>query len=81
MSELMNQGINLALVGMGVVFTFLALLVLLTTLMSAVLARLPAPDAAMEVSSNSATETGAGQDRQRLVAVISAAIHQHRRRH
>jgi len=42
MSELMNQGINLALVGMGVVFTFLALLVLLTTLMSAVLARLRA---------------------------------------
>lgn len=86
MSELMTQGVNLALVGMGVVFIFLAVLVALTTLMSRLLARYPAPDAALETVVSEPRRTGAtedpegARDKQRLVAIISAAIHQHRRR-
>lgn len=78
------QGVNLALVGMGVVFTFLAALVFLTTLMSRVVARYPAPDAGLEtIGGDSRPASGSNSpegvaDRQRLVAVITAAIRQHR---
>lgn len=86
MSELMMQGVNLALVGMGVVFTFLAVLVGLTTLMSNLVARYPAADATPGAAGGQPPLTGptkspgAASD-QRLVAIISAAIRQHRNRH
>lgn len=87
MSELMDQGLNLALVGMGVVFTFLTVLVVLTTLMSRLLALLPEQDTVVGAAGGAAPgpavsdSTNTGQTDQRLVAVISAAIRQHRRRH
>ena len=86
MSELMMQGVNLALVGMGVVFTFLAVLVWLTTLMSGLVARYPAPDAALGAVGGEPRRSGTtgspedAPDNQRLVAIISAAIRQHRNR-
>lgn len=86
MSELMMQGVNLALVGMGVVFAFLAVLVWLTTLMSSLVARYPAADTAPGAVSGQPRRDGAtasrdgGRDNQRLVAIISAAIRQHRSR-
>lgn len=86
MSELMMQGVNLALVGMGVVFTFLAVLVGLTTLMSGLVARYPAPDAAIGAAGGEPRRPDAADspedapDKQRLVAIISAAIRQHRNR-
>ncbi len=72
--QLLEQGLELMLYGMGTVVVFLSLLVLATTLMSRVVARLsPAPVAA---------ETAAGATPDELtVAVISAAIHAHRARH
>ena len=65
---LLEQGLTLMLVGMGTVFVFLTLLVVATTLMSALTARLsPAPVAESPVSDEE-------------VAVISAAINRYRQR-
>lgn len=77
----MQQGIELMLYGMGTVFTFLVLLIIATTLMSALLLRYAKP---MSISiSNANAPAGkpvAGPNDDRLVAVISAAIHQYRSR-
>lgn len=87
MSELMTQGFSLAMVGMGVVFVFLAVLVILTTLMSNLLIRFGKVDtASATTTSRSSRPTAdprspAGPDEIRRVAIISAAIRQHRNRH
>lgn len=83
MSDLIIAGFNLALYGMGFVFTFLILLVILTTFMSALVRRY-APAPALVVPRRSTGKKAAQrpsvakQDQGKLVAVISAAIRQHR---
>lgn len=64
---LLTSGIELMLVGMGTVFVFLSLLVLATTLMSKIVARV-----APVTASAAATDTVP-------IAVISAAIAHHRK--
>lgn len=72
--DIVAQGIELMLYGMGTVVIFLTLLVITTTLMSRGVSRFfPEPQAGAQV----AAQKAAGDDSQ-LVAVISAAIHQHR---
>lgn len=79
-SELIMEGVELMLLGMGSVFVFLILLVAVTTAMSAFLSRffpeaLPVPKApkrAKPVSGNAVD--------QETIAVIGAAIQQHRSR-
>lgn len=83
MSELMIDGMNLALYGMGFVFIFLILLVILTNLMSSLVRRyMPAPVIAAPRRNTSKRPAAGGkqgsEDQGRLVAVISAAIRQHR---
>lgn len=75
----MQQGIELMLYGMGTVFTFLVLLIIATTLMSALLLRYAKP---MSISNANAPagKPVAGPNDDRLVAVISAVIHQYRSR-
>jgi oxaloacetate decarboxylase gamma subunit len=64
-TSLLDQGITLMLVGMGTVFTFLTILVIGMSLMSAIVMRLtPDPDAC-EVNEEE-------------IAVITAAIARHR---
>ena len=71
---LISEGINLMLLGMGTVFVFLALLVIVTTIMSALVQKYGAVQPA--VLSNPGA---AGQlDEATLLAIISAAIHAHR---
>jgi oxaloacetate decarboxylase gamma subunit len=70
MSPLVNQGLELAIIGMGTVFVFLTMLVLATMAMS----RLVLPTV-----KDSATSVDAHSDNRKLAA-ISAAIHQHRNR-
>jgi oxaloacetate decarboxylase gamma subunit len=66
-NELINQGLTLMLAGMGTVFVFLTMLVMVMTLMSRLVLRFqPAPDT-----------TVAGDDE---VAAIAAAITEHRRK-
>jgi len=74
-NDLMQQGIELMLYGMGTVFTFLALLIVATTLMSAVITRFfkPEPLPIKPISG----PVAANNDEQ-LIAVIGAAIHKYR---
>lgn len=72
-SNIVAQGVELMVYGMGTVVVFLALLVVITTAMSALVGRYfaesqPPPD----------TGTGPAADDPELLAVITAALHQHR---
>lgn len=80
--DIVSQGIELMLYGMGTVVLFLALLVLATTAMSGLLGRYfpeaePVPAGrharARKTPDDSARPVDPG-----IVAAISAAIHQHR---
>ncbi|MCP3909226.1 MAG: OadG family protein [Oceanicoccus sp.] len=73
--NLMQQGIELMLYGMGTVFTFLVLLIATTTLMSALLQRFAKPEPTAPAGKPAAV---ANDDQ--LVAIISAAIHKYRSR-
>ena len=66
-STLMNQGLELMLVGMGTVFVFLTVLVIAMSLMASLVARF-APTVAEGVTDEE-------------VAAITAAIAAHRRKH
>lgn len=75
--SLLQQGVDLMLLGMGTVFVFLTLLVIATTLMSAVTRRYflePEP----ELAKKPAPATAAATVDARLLAVIKAAIDRHR---
>ena len=72
MSDLMSQGLDLALYGMGTVFFFLTLLIFATMAMSALLAT-------QEVQRQE-QENGSDQDR-RVLAAITAAIQRYREQH
>jgi len=65
-ATLFNQGVTLMLVGMGTVFVFLTLLVIMMSVMAGVIRRL-----------SPASEEGVSDAE---VAAISAAIEQHRNR-
>ena len=77
-ASIVDQGVELMLFGMGTVILFLGLLVLATTLMSRMLVRyFPEPEPAPVQARVAARPAAADSE---LVAVISAAIHQHRNR-
>lgn len=76
-STLITQGLDLMLYGMGTVFTFLTLLVGITTLMSMIVNKLvveveEAPAAPVQTSVAATVEP-------RIAKVIQAAIDQHRK--
>ncbi|WP_344807548.1 OadG family protein [Allohahella marinimesophila] len=76
------QALNLMLIGMGFVFSFLALLVVLTGLMSKIVMHYQPPVVA-STPKLSAAQQPAGQAQNtdpQLKAAISAAIKQHRAR-
>lgn len=70
---LIEQGLDLMLYGMGTVFVFLTLLVIITALMSAVVQRW-LPDNEMDDSSSKAESNVDA----RIVAIIEAALAKHR---
>jgi oxaloacetate decarboxylase gamma subunit len=71
-NNLVNDGVELMLFGMGTVVVFLTLLVFVTTAMSALVQRyLPPPPAPPATP-------GPSEDRDRLMAVIGAAVHKRR---
>ena len=85
MSQLVSDGLNLALYGMGTVFVFLTLLVFATRVMSWLVLRF-APlsteattEAATGAAGQATTQTGASAGGKKMAA-ISAALHQHRQR-
>ncbi len=78
MTEMINAGIELMLIGMGIVFAFLALLVVVVNFMTTVIQRFfpEAPVTAISPASASTSHTDAG-----VIAAISAAVHQYRNKH
>ncbi|WP_245543219.1 OadG family protein [Oceanospirillum maris] len=76
-SELISEGINLMLFGMGFVFVFLTLLVFVTGLMSSTVNKLvkPAPVVANKPAPVSAPAAGNNDE---LIAVMTAAVHKYR---
>ena len=73
MSEVVTQGFDLVIYGMGTVFVFLTILVLLTMLMSMIVKSDPEPIPATSAS-NAPVDS-------RTLAVIHAAVQQYRRKH
>ncbi len=73
MNELMSYGVELMLVGMGIVFLFLTLLVVVINLMSKAILRFSPPP-----PQTGNVQSAAGN--QRVIAAISAAVHQYRKK-
>ncbi|EEF78567.1 sodium pump decarboxylase, gamma subunit subfamily [Methylophaga thiooxydans DMS010] len=86
----MTEGLNLMLVGMGFVFVFLTLLVIITTFMSKIITSyeknvgvlpeegIPAPTA---VISQAMSAKQHANDDKNLITILSAAVHKFRSRH
>lgn len=80
--NIVDQGVELMLYGMGTVVVFLTLLIVATSLMSWFLGRyFPEPQVPAANPGRVAATAFPDTDQQQLVAVISAAIHEHRRKH
>ena len=77
-TNILQQGFDLMLYGMGTVFVFLTVLVFATRAMSAVVSRWQ--PASVDLPKQPAQVAGTVEDQQ-LLAVISAAIHAHRQNH
>lgn len=73
MSELIREGVNLMVMGMGTVFVFLTLLVIGTTLMSKIIMHLPG-SAEPEGASSAPGRSASGDLAE--VAAVAAAIKQ-----
>lgn len=81
MDNLLWEGLSLMMVGMGAVFVFLMLLVFTTSIMSVLVAKfLPEPPIPAVTQAPSKVAPVPTED-DRLLAVITAAIHRHRSRH
>ncbi len=76
-NELINQGLTLMALGMGVVFIFLALLVLTTQAMSAIITRY-FPEPVKSNTSSVQSQPIASPVDSRTLAIIREAIRKHR---
>ncbi|MCB1854318.1 MAG: OadG family protein [Halieaceae bacterium] len=80
-ADIVAQGFELMLFGMGTVVLFLTVLVVATTAMSRLMTRyFPDPAAPAVPARQTLREQPSPAVAPQLVAAISAAIHQHRRR-
>jgi oxaloacetate decarboxylase gamma subunit len=75
MSEMMSSGIELMLTGMGIVYLFLAMLVVAVKVMTAIVTRyFPETPDEFVVPASKTTEP-------LVIAAITAAVHQYRNKH
>ena len=78
MAEMMSSGIELMFAGMGIVFLFLTMLVVVINIMSSLLQRF-FPDApTSQVAAAASVSSGIDKS---IIAAITAAVHQHRSKH
>lgn len=80
-SNLLMEGLNLMLLGMGIVFVFLSLLVVAMSQMSRLALRIGGPEEATEAPAAGTPATAGGKDNSELIAVLTAAISRYRSRH
>lgn len=79
MDPLMSQGLELMLVGMGVVFVFLVVLVVITTLMSALVQRFGQTSTPTVAVPAAAPESAAADvPSAAVIKAIEKAVHLHR---
>ncbi|ANG61627.1 oxaloacetate decarboxylase [Marinobacterium aestuarii] len=83
MDNLLSEGLELMVFGMGFVFVFLTLLVFVTGLMSKIVTKYaPAPEIKpakkRATAAGSASVSAPAANNDELVAVISAAVHKFR---
>ena len=80
MTELLSQGLNLTLFGMGTVIVFLTLLIFVTQCMSAIVLRFETSSSGEEIPSTDFLGRNSDQSMEepQLRAVIAAAIKQYR---
>jgi oxaloacetate decarboxylase gamma subunit len=75
MNELLSTGIEVMLLGMGIVYSFLAMLVLAIKVMSSLVTRyFPEIPGAHFASGQAGDDPG-------TIAAITAAVHQYRKKH
>ncbi len=79
-TELLLEGVELMLFGMGFVFLFLILLIGAIHLMARVLARIAPPAAASPVVRQAPAPVTSSGPSAEVLAAIQGAIHQHRAR-
>lgn len=79
--EIMQQGFDLMLFGMGTVFVFLTVLVIATSFMSRIIERFFPEAPAPQVSAARASAPAAGVTDPKVLAIIQDAITQHRAKH
>ena len=83
MTDLISQGLQLALFGMGTVFVFLTALIFFTKLMSWAVLSIEGPvieEDSIEVA-RAGSRSALDDDHAKLLVVISAAIKQYKSRH
>ena len=76
-SSMMSSGIELMLIGMAIVFAFLALLIVMVNIMTKVIEKF-FPEPPIDIitpASASTSHTDAG-----IIAAITAAVHQYRKK-
>lgn len=78
MDNLMSEGLNLMVFGMGFVFVFLTLLVFATGIMSKLIAKV-APEAPPKPAKPKVAVAAATTGGDELVAVMTAAVHRFRK--
>lgn len=76
-SELLLEGVEIMLFGIGSVYIFLILLIICIRLMSSIISRFDIAPAPRPITASPAPEVAADAD---ILAAIQAAIHQHRAR-
>ncbi len=77
-NELLSAGITLMILGMGMVFAFLALLVVMMTVMSRVLAMFETDDLEPATIASPLDVPQSDHTSPQIIAAISAAIRQYR---
>ena len=77
MSEMLGSGIELMLIGMFIVFGFLALLVVLVNVMTSLVAKYFPEDTLLNMPFTSATTNSSDSG---IIAAITVAVHRYRNR-
>ncbi len=78
MGDMFNTGIELMFIGMGIVFVFLAMLVVAVTFMSWTISRF-LPEATDSLAGPRPKSVKQDEDDGELIAAIGAAIHRYRK--
>ena len=81
MNEAMTQGVELMLTGMGIVFLFLVMLIVVVKLIAYCVAAFVPEEKVVPVSTSPSQVVSPGAVSPNVTAAITAAVHKHRAKH